>query len=67
MGSVIIDGPGLLLQGSILIISIIAIFLIADTENFAAAAAALHRGAASSLTSWVSVRGFLCAFSDFCW
>jgi NADH-quinone oxidoreductase subunit N len=37
MGSVIIDGPGLLLQGSILIISIIAIFLIADTENFAAA------------------------------
>jgi len=41
MGSVIIDGPGLLLQASILIISIIAVFLIADTENFAAAAAAI--------------------------
>ena len=41
MGSVIIDGPGLLLQGSILIISIIAVFLIADTENFAAAGAAI--------------------------
>ena len=41
MGSVIIDGPGLLLQGSILIISIIAVFLIADTENFAAAPAAI--------------------------
>jgi NADH-quinone oxidoreductase subunit N len=41
MGSVIIDGPGLLLQGSILIISIISVFLIADTENFAAAGAAI--------------------------
>ena len=41
MGSVIIDGPGVLLQASILIISIIAVFLIADTENFAAAAAAI--------------------------
>jgi NADH-quinone oxidoreductase subunit N len=41
MGSVIIDGPGLLLQGAILIIAIIAIFLIADTENFAAAPAAI--------------------------
>ena len=41
MGSVIIDGPGLLLQGSILVIAIISVFLIADTENFAAAAAAI--------------------------
>ena len=41
MGSVIIDGPGILLQGAILIIAIIAIFLIADTENFAAAPAAI--------------------------
>ena len=41
MGSIVIDGPGLLLQASILVISIIAIFLIADTENFAAAAAAI--------------------------
>ena len=41
MGTVIIDGPGILLQGAILIISIIAVFLIADTENFAAAAAAI--------------------------
>jgi NADH-quinone oxidoreductase subunit N len=41
MGSVIIDGPGVLLQGSILVIAIISVFLIADTENFAAAAAAI--------------------------
>ena len=41
MGSVIIDGPALLLQASILIISIISIFLIADTEHFTALAAAL--------------------------
>lgn len=41
MGSVIFDGPAALLQGSILVISIIAVFLIADTENFTALAASL--------------------------
>ena len=34
MGSVVIDGPGLLFQGAILIIAIISIFLIADQENY---------------------------------
>ena len=41
MGSVVFDGPAAILQGSILIISIISVFLIADTENFTALAAAL--------------------------
>lgn len=41
MGSVIFDGPAALLQVSILVISIISVFLIADTENFTALAAAL--------------------------
>jgi NADH-quinone oxidoreductase subunit N len=41
MGSVIIDGPGLLFQGAILIIAIISIFLIADQDNFTSSAAAL--------------------------
>ena len=41
MGSVTIDGPAILLQASILIIAIISVFLIADTENFTALAAAL--------------------------
>jgi len=41
MGSVTIDGPAVLLQASILVISIISVFLIADTENFTALAAAL--------------------------
>ena len=41
MSSVTIDGPGLLLQASIIIISIISVFLIADTEQFTALAAAL--------------------------
>ncbi len=41
MGSIIIDGPAVLLQGTILIISIIAILLIADTEHFTALPAAL--------------------------
>ncbi len=41
MGSVVIDGPGILLQASILIIAIISVFLIADTDNFTALAAAL--------------------------
>ncbi len=41
MGSVIIDGPAILLQASILIISIISIFLFADTDHFTALAAAL--------------------------
>ena len=41
MGSVIIDGPAVLLQATILIISIISIFLIADTEHFTALPAAL--------------------------
>jgi NADH-quinone oxidoreductase subunit N len=41
MGSVVIDGPAILLQGSILIIAIISVFVIADTDNFTALAAAL--------------------------
>lgn len=41
MGSVVIDGPAILLQASILIIAIISIFVIADTDNFTALAAAL--------------------------
>jgi len=41
MGSVAIDGTAVLIQGSILILSIISIFLIADTEHFAALPAAL--------------------------
>jgi NADH-quinone oxidoreductase subunit N len=41
MGSVIIDGPGLLFQGSILVIAIISLFLIADQDNFTSSAAAL--------------------------
>ena len=41
MGSVVIDGPAVLIQASILVISIISVFLIADTENFTALAAAL--------------------------
>ena len=41
MGSVAIDGTAVLIQGSILVISIISIFLIADTEHFAALPAAL--------------------------
>jgi len=41
MGSVVFDGPAALLQGSILIIAFISVFLIADTENFTALAAAL--------------------------
>ena len=41
MGSVVIDGPAILLQASILIISIISVFLIADTDHFTALAASL--------------------------
>jgi NADH-quinone oxidoreductase subunit N len=41
MGSVVIDGPAVLLQGSIIIISIISVLLIADTEHFTALAASL--------------------------
>jgi NADH-quinone oxidoreductase subunit N len=41
MGSIVIDGPAVLLQASILIIAIISVFLIADTEHFAALPAAL--------------------------
>ena len=41
MESVIIDGPAILLQASILIISIISIFLFVDTDHFTALAAAL--------------------------
>ena len=33
MGSLVIDGPAVLIQGSILIIAIISIFLIADTDT----------------------------------
>ncbi len=41
MGSVAIDGPAILLQASILIIAIISVFVIADTDHFTALAAAL--------------------------
>jgi NADH-quinone oxidoreductase subunit N len=41
MESVTFDGAGILIQGSILIISIIAVFLLADQENFTALASAL--------------------------
>ncbi len=41
MESVTFDGAGVLLQASILIISIIAVLLLADQENFTALAAAL--------------------------
>ena len=41
MGSVVIDGAAILIQASILIIAIISVFLIADTEHFAALPAAL--------------------------
>lgn len=41
MDSVSFDGAGMLLQASILIIAIIAVFLLADQENFTALAAAL--------------------------
>ena len=41
MRSLVVDGPAVLIQGSILIIAIISIFLIADTEHFTPLAAAL--------------------------
>jgi NADH-quinone oxidoreductase subunit N len=41
MSTLTFDGAGVLLMGSILIISIISIFLIADQDNFTAAAAAV--------------------------
>lgn len=41
MGSVVIDGAAHLLQGSVLIISIIALFLMADQEAFTPVAAAI--------------------------
>jgi NADH-quinone oxidoreductase subunit N len=41
MSSVVIDGPAMLLQASILIIAIISVFLISDTEHFAALPGAL--------------------------
>ena len=41
MESVTFDGAGMLIQGSILVISIIAVFLLADQENFTALPAAL--------------------------
>jgi len=41
MESVTFDGAGMLIQGSILVISIIAVFLLADQENFTALAAAV--------------------------
>lgn len=41
MESVTFDGVGVLLQGSILIISIISVFLLSDQENFTALAATL--------------------------
>jgi NADH-quinone oxidoreductase subunit N len=41
MGSLVIDGPGLLFQGAILIIAILSILLIADQDHFTASPAAL--------------------------
>ena len=41
MGSVGFDGAGVLLQGTILIIALLSVFLIADQENFTAMAAAV--------------------------
>ncbi|MSY89618.1 MAG: NADH-quinone oxidoreductase subunit NuoN, partial [Actinobacteria bacterium] len=41
MESVTFDGAGVLLQGSILLIAIISVFLLADLDNFTALAAAL--------------------------
>ncbi len=41
MGSVAIDGPAILLQGSILVIAILGVFLIADQEHFTGLAAAI--------------------------
>ena len=41
MGAVTFDGAGVLLQGSVLIIALLSIFLIADQDNFTAAAAAV--------------------------
>jgi NADH-quinone oxidoreductase subunit N len=41
MGSVVIDGPAVLMQASILIISLISVLLIADAQQFTALAASL--------------------------
>ena len=41
MGSLTFDGAGVLLQGSVLIIALLSLFLIADQDNFTAAAAAV--------------------------
>ncbi len=41
MGSIAFDGASVLIQGSILVISLLAIFLITDQENFTAMAAAV--------------------------
>lgn len=41
MATLTFDGAGVLLQGSILIIALLSIFLIADQDNFTAAAAAV--------------------------
>jgi NADH-quinone oxidoreductase subunit N len=41
MGSITFDGAGVLFQGSILVIAILSVFLIADQENFTALPAAV--------------------------
>jgi len=41
MGSVTFDGAGVLLQGAILVIALLSVFLIADQDNFTSAAAAV--------------------------
>jgi len=41
MGSVAVDGPAILLQGTVLIIAILGVFLIADQDHFTTLAAAL--------------------------
>ncbi len=41
MGSAVVDGAGVLMQGAILFIAILGVFLIADQENFTVLAAAV--------------------------
>ena len=43
MSSLVFDGAGVLFMGTILIISLISLFLIADQDNFTAAAAAVPK------------------------
>ena len=51
MGSIAFDGAGVLFQGSILVIAILSVFLIADQENFTALPAAVP-GSDEERHSW---------------